>query len=143
MKLTSQILSLAVFFVSFNSFALTVRPGHYLGTLHLGDKPTGKQCHVHVESETANSSGADCFDYIVSSKDLNISKLKFVMRRDVIAGDNSTRCSKFVLPSFEANKEHAYLTDQNDDLTLFINRKTGFLRSKVTLCRGLTYIKDN
>lgn len=134
---------LILMFVSCNTFALTLRPGHYLGTLEIGNKPTGSQCHVHVESETPNNSGEGCFDYIVSSKELGLSKLKLAMRRDVLMGNNSAKCSSFALPSHETDKLKSYITNHDDVLNIVVNKKTGFLRESVSHCKNLIYIKDN
>lgn len=139
MKLKLLILTL----ISFNSLALTIQPGHYLGTLEINNKPTGTQCHVHVESETPNESGEGCFDYIVSSKELGVSKLKMAMRRDVISGNGLEKCSKFAFPTHETNKIRSYITDHDDALNMLVNIKTGFLREKVAHCKSLVYIKDN
>lgn len=129
--------------VSFKTMALTLKPGHYLGTLELNNKATGSTCHVQVESETANSSGEGCFDYIVTSKELGVEKLNLSMRRDVIMGNGLAKCSKFVLPSYETNKLKSYITDFDETLNLLVNIKTGFLREKVMNCKNLVYIKDN
>lgn len=129
--------------VSSHSFALTVKPGHYLGTLEIGGKPTGAQCHVHVESETPNNSGEGCFDYLVSSKELGVSQIKLAMRRDILTGNNLAKCSLRVLPSLEADKIRAYITDYNESLNMLVNVKSGFFRERVSHCKDLTYIKDN
>lgn len=129
--------------ISFKTMALTLKPGHYLGTLELNNQATGSTCHVQIESETPNSSGEGCFDYVVTSKELGVEKLNMSMRRDVLTGNGLSKCSKFVLPSYETNKLKSYITDFDETLGMLVNIKTGFLKEKVIYCKNLVYINDN
>ncbi len=126
--------------LSVSAFATTFNVGTYVGTLREGNNETGKACTVEIKSKAVSSSGANCFKYVVTSKDLEIASMEFNMRYDVIKG-NDRSCSNFNNPEHIEEKAKAYMMDDNGNKSVFINRMKFILNHKILNCHDLVQVK--